>query len=94
MVGNCANRQCRVPFRYFREGRLFAFDLSDTHLLGDEGNTANPRNVEHFWLCGRCASTLTLTRERGGGVVARPFSPNRASWAISVVSDGESQTKA
>lgn len=94
MVGNCANRRCGVPFRYFREGRLFTFDLSDTRLLGDGGNTANPQNVEHFWLCGRCASTLTLTLVRGRGVVERPFFPNGASLAISVDSDGESQVKA
>ena len=28
MVANCANPECGAPFRYFRDGRLFRFDLN------------------------------------------------------------------
>lgn len=91
MVGTCANRHCGAPFLYFRAGRLFTFDLNDAPSL--EGRGADQRTVEHFWLCDRCASTLTLTLERGRGVVVGPLVPNSGSLAISVAGDEEAQVR-
>jgi hypothetical protein len=82
VVGECANRDCGAPFRYFRDGRLFAFELSGRWPSGGEKTTADHRSVEHFWLCGQCASTLTLILERDRGVVARPLSCNGASLDV------------
>ena len=82
MVGKCANRNCGAPFRYFRDGRLFAFELSGRWPSEGGQSTADHRSVEHFWLCGRCASTLTLILERDRGVVARPLSCNGASLDV------------
>lgn len=82
MVGKCANRDCGAPFRYFRDGKLFAFELSGRRPSKARKSTADPRSVEHFWLCGQCASTLTLILERDRGVVARPLSCNGASLDV------------
>jgi hypothetical protein len=79
VVGKCANRDCGAPFRYFRDGRLFAFELSGRRPSEAEKSTADHHSVEHFWLCGQCASTLTLILEPNRGVVARPLPCNGAS---------------
>ena len=82
MVGKCANRNYGAPFRYFRDGRLFAFELSSRWPREAAKSMADHRSVEHFWLCGQCASTLTLILERDRGVVARPLSCNGESLDI------------
>ena len=28
MVGRCANPECGIPFRYYRDGKLFRFEVS------------------------------------------------------------------
>jgi hypothetical protein len=69
VVGKCANSECGVPFRYFREGRLFRFDLNVpfTTVRTQLDGTA-PRRIEHFWLCDSCAFKMTLVLEDGIGV--------------------------
>lgn len=70
MVKNCANPACSVPLRYLRDGRLFQFEVK---------TRVEPRKlsrqVSHFWLCGRCASTLTLTFDPNNGVQLVPLVP-------------------
>jgi hypothetical protein len=39
-------------------------------LLSDSGA---PHQLEHFWLCGECARTLTLVIDPERGVVAVPL---------------------
>ncbi len=76
MIHKCANAECSEPFHYLREGRLFQVDREAVEPpLG--GNSKPSHNVEHFWLCGRCAEKLTLVYERGRGVVTRPISQLR-----------------
>ena len=84
MVANCANPECGTPFRYFRDGRLFSFDLN--HHFGPA--TVGPdvtvhRRVENFWLCGSCASRMTLITELGVGVRTRSLSSTEASRSVS-----------
>jgi len=65
MISKCANPQCSAPFRYLRDGKLFRVDH----------DADKPwHRMEHFWLCGRCAATMTLVAERGEGVTAVPLS--------------------
>ena len=52
MVNQCANPDCRRELRYLRDGRIYLFALSTPN--GD-------RRMEHFWLCGSCSKSLTLT---------------------------------
>lgn len=52
MVSKCANPGCPAPFHYLREGKVFRIQVE-------------PARVEHFWLCGPCASTMTLVVENG-----------------------------
>jgi len=57
VVAHCANPKCRAPFRYLSGGRLFHFDFRSP----DPSRSSRRLQVEHFWLCSKCALTLTLT---------------------------------
>jgi hypothetical protein len=76
MIHKCANTQCSEPFRYMRAGKLFQVDREQIGQASAD-NSKPSHNVEHFWLCGRCAETLTLVYERGRGVITRPLSELR-----------------
>jgi hypothetical protein len=67
MVSKCANPNCKTPFRYFREGKLFHIEAAK---LAVNTNDKKPSHkFENFWLCAECASTLTVTVERKGIVI-------------------------
>jgi hypothetical protein len=89
MMSKCANPACSTPFQYLREGRLFKFELQrrDLHLIGGEESKSALR-VEHFWLCGRCAAVLTLSRESSGDIKVVPLQgrPKRAQVRRAVAS--------
>ncbi len=74
MIAKCANPSCGAPFRYLREGRIFQVDrdpaghrIVGPFLISDSGA---PHRLEHFWLCGACARTMTLVVDGEGRVVA------------------------
>ncbi len=77
MLSKCANPDCNTPFHYLREGRLYQIDTaSDGERDGAAPSPAEPKRahkVEFFWLCGQCAQSMTLTYQRGKGVVAAPM---------------------
>ena len=76
MISKCANPACSAPFRYLREGKLFRVDLDQLESASlEENDSGKPwHRMEHFWLCGRCAATMTLVAEKGKGVTAVPLS--------------------
>ncbi len=76
MLSKCANPDCSAPFHYLREGKLFQIDneRSGPRLVTDKRPA---RKVEYFWLCGDCASSMTLALHRIKGVIAIPL-PGRA----------------
>jgi hypothetical protein len=85
VVGKCANPECGVPFRYFHEGKLFRFDLSVRPMLVRvQSDREIQQRIEDFWLCGSCASKMTLTLEDGVTVALRPLVHSMASFAASV----------
>ncbi|MBV8049992.1 MAG: hypothetical protein JOZ80_02310 [Acidobacteriaceae bacterium] len=77
MVTHCANPACAVPLRYLRDGRLFQFEVR---------SRIQPRKlsrqVAHFWLCGMCSGTMTLTFDPAMGVQVIPMMPLPAIGAI------------
>lgn len=67
MVTKCANPSCNNSFHYFRGGRLYAFERRDKrtpHVV--------PR-IEHYWLCERCASDMTLFMNGDGQAQLQPL---------------------
>jgi hypothetical protein len=75
VLHKCANPACLIPFRKLSHGKLF---LVETEPLGGaELKRANWRGrpshrIEYYWLCDQCAFALTLSYEKGRGVVTVP----------------------
>src|SRR5207302_10331014 len=73
MLAHCVNPTCCAPLHSYSEGRLLQFEVvsisiaasDDTCQLFDE---KPERQTTHFWLCGRCADTMTLALERLRGL--------------------------
>ena len=93
MVSKCANPACSAPFHYLREGKIFKVEVEVTPpLTADEtielsnGNKIPflvttrkaARKLEHFWLCGTCAQTMSLLFDKDNGVTVLPKVHNRA----------------
>ena len=79
MLAKCANPTCSAPFRYLHEGKLFRLDPG-AGPPSPEGRVA--RQLQYFWLCDRCARTMTLEMH-GGKVSARPVQTAAARAALS-----------
>jgi hypothetical protein len=70
MLSKCANPSCSTPLVYLREGKIFMIESPQQPrpaLVGPAGPKSQSR-VEHFWLCGPCSSSMTLTCDRHGVV--------------------------
>ena len=79
MLAKCANPTCSAPFRYLHEGKLFRLDPG----AGPPSPAGRqPRQLQYFWLCERCAHTLTLEM-RAGKISARPLRPRLPGSALS-----------
>jgi hypothetical protein len=65
MVSQCANPDCRAPFLYFRNGKLFAIPRS---------TALKQERVEFFWLCGECTAhwQMEITLNGAMNLVPRP----------------------
>jgi hypothetical protein len=75
VLHKCANPNCNSPFRKLSQGKLFLVDAqpleaSEPRRARWRGQLAN--RVEYYWLCDPCAFAMTLSYEKGRGVVAVP----------------------
>ena len=82
MLHKCANPACSNRFRSLRRGKLFLLHMDAAASGASRLEAANPAphrrerpagQFERFWLCDACASLLTLTFERGRGMVTVPL---------------------
>jgi len=71
VLSKCANPVCLARFRYLHEGRIFNVE---TGTVPAEGHGPHIHKIEHFWLCERCAQTLSIVSENGV-VTTRPLRP-------------------
>jgi len=87
MLSQCANSKCSKPFLRLREGKLF---LVETGRVTKPGESVAPpfvrarqeqRQVEHYWLCDRCAAQWTLVFDGERGIVLAPLRRPAASVA-------------
>lgn len=70
VIEYCANPECKKVLHYLREGRIFAFTITEP-----PGATfTDRRRVEHYWLCGRCCCLFNLKRE--GGIISLVIGPS------------------
>jgi hypothetical protein len=74
MLHKCANPACTSLFRRLSLGKLFLLETDNGEALtppiaSRSRRDRSLRHVERYWLCDGCASLLTLTFERGRGMV-------------------------
>ena len=73
MLAYCVNEGCNRPLHSFSEGRLFQFEIVSISVAASDDQSAPfderpQRQTLHLWLCGRCASSMTLVLEPAQGV--------------------------
>lgn len=73
MLARCVNESCKRPLYSFSEGRLFQFEVVSISLAASDDGSAPfdekpQRETVHFWLCGGCASTMSLVLEPAKGL--------------------------
>jgi len=74
MLHKCANPDCVRPFRRLSEGKLFLIEIAGSpSRTSDRWDGQTLHRVEHFWLCEQCASELTLSFDKGRGLVTVPL---------------------
>ena len=78
MISNCANPDCKVPFHYFRGGRLYRFDIR--HPSTPCKDVANavcslkpPHAAVFFWLCEQCSLRYSLKFNVQEGLTLAPL---------------------
>ncbi len=75
MLSKCANPNCDARFLHLREGKLFRMHPG-LQLVGQKRPL---QRIEYFWLCSRCAATMTLASDGNSGVVIVPMPAARAA---------------
>lgn len=88
MLHKCANPACTSLFRRLSLGKLFLLETDNGEALtlpivSRSRKDRSLRRIERYWLCDGCASLLTLTFERGRGMVTVPL-PGRNRPVASV----------
>ena len=77
VLHKCANPACSNRFRRLNLGKLFVekafLPVSVSRCLTTKRRTRSPRRTEHYWLCDPCSLLLTLTFEKGSGMIAVPL---------------------
>lgn len=78
MLHKCANPACSSLFLSLSLGKLFLLDTENSAAAASGNAPAirrgrSGRQMERYWLCDGCSSFLTLTFERGRGMVAVPL---------------------
>jgi hypothetical protein len=78
MTAHCVNPNCGAQLHSFAEGRLFQFEVVSISVSAtDDVNTPfdeQPKSqTAQFWLCGRCASHMSLALEPVDGLKIVPI---------------------
>jgi hypothetical protein len=95
MLYKCANESCNAPFRRLREGKLFQVETE--FFVGRESSSTSgrkgrpSRRVEHYWLCDACSPFVTLTFDRGRGVITVPLPDGSGKKTVKMLSMNETE---
>ena len=82
MLSKCANHSCSNEFHYFGEGKVFEI-RRETSSAATHGSPGKKRKrVEHYWLCSRCATTLTIALDSARNILVIPRPNEDADRAI------------
>jgi hypothetical protein len=83
MIAHCVNPNCGAQLHSFVEGRLFQFEVVSISVSATDEASApfdeEPKSqTAQFWLCGRCAATLSLVLEPINGLRIVPLAADSA----------------
>jgi len=97
VLHKCANSNCTNRFRQLSQGKLFLVDTEP--VAGPARRRARSRpqpahRVEYYWLCEQCAFVLTLSYEKGRGVIAVPRPEPARKMPVAAVSVVETPNRA
>jgi hypothetical protein len=78
MIAHCVNPNCGAQLHSFVEGRLFQFEVvsisvSATDDAGAPFDEEPCSQTAQFWLCGRCAASMSLVLEPVHGLKIVPL---------------------
>src|SRR5437764_5609155 len=83
MLAHCVNPNCYALLHSFCEGRLFQFEVVSISVAASD-DTTEPfdekpeRQTAQFWLCGRCAASMTLNLDPMRGLKLIPLSESQS----------------
>lgn len=79
LLHKCANPDCPSVFRRLSQGKLFVIETDNSTaacgITSANRRARSVRRLERYWLCDCCSSLLTVSVERGRGVVTVPIHP-------------------
>jgi hypothetical protein len=78
MIAYCVNPNCGAQLHSFVEGRLFQFEVVSISVSATDEASApfdeEPKSQSaQFWLCGRCAASMSLILEPMNGLRIVPL---------------------
>lgn len=77
MLSKCANPACSAHFLYLNKGRVFRImrnaGSASASQLGMDPTFQERRQVEFYWLCEKCAATMTVRYRRETGIIVQPL---------------------
>jgi len=78
MIAYCVNPNCGAQLHSFVEGRLFQFEVVSISVSATDEASApfdeEPKTqTAQFWLCGRCAASMSLVLEPMNGLRIVPL---------------------
>jgi hypothetical protein len=84
MLSKCANPNCKEPFLYLCQGKLFRLEIEEMDPPPAEASSGGTfkkirRRTEYYWLCQTCSQRMTVEYRKGQGVNTVPFSALRAA---------------
>jgi hypothetical protein len=91
MVSHCSNPSCGRALTSLSEGRLFQFEIVSISVSATDEDLTEfderpERETANFWLCGKCAESMTLSLDPTAGLRLTPLdrtpgetAPRRAS---------------
>jgi hypothetical protein len=82
MLTKCANSSCSNLFHYFGEGKVFEIRREGSSGAHHGIHAAKRERVEHYWLCSKCAATLTIAMDSAHNVLVIPRPGENADRAI------------
>jgi hypothetical protein len=80
VLEKCANPKCSAVFRNLGDGKLFRVPRVGT-ISDSSGVVKKSVTMEHFWLCTKCAETMTLGIDRHRKVKVIPLRSARGAAA-------------